>query len=263
MLIKTLFIFLIALLGYSEWLLGTSYVQRPIVLGPLVGLVMGDVVTGTIMGASMELAMVGAISIGAYNPPDTISGTILGVSLAMQAGADASAALTLGIPIATIVLALDTALGQPVMLFLIHRIDKNVDDGNVPAITRNFLIAGYAQSWCGLLIIPLAFYFGSDAVAQLLSVIPDFVQTGMDIAAGLLPALGFAMLAQMIMNKTVIPFFFAGFFLVAYFGIGTTGVAIFAAIIVVAMVVLGDFTKKDQPAAAETTDAIGGAFDEF
>lgn len=112
MVIKTILIFLIALLGYSEWLTGTSYLQRPIVLGPLVGLVMGDMVTGTIMGATMELAMVGAISVGAYNPPDTISGTILGVSLAMQAGADASAALTLGIPIATIVLALDTALAS-------------------------------------------------------------------------------------------------------------------------------------------------------
>ncbi|MFR2626513.1 MAG: PTS sugar transporter subunit IIC [Collinsella sp.] len=102
MVIKTILIFLIALLGYSEWLTGTSYLQRPIVLGPLVGLVMGDMVTGTIMGATMELAMVGAISVGAYNPPDTISGTILGVSLAMQA-ARTLAALTLGIPIATIV----------------------------------------------------------------------------------------------------------------------------------------------------------------
>lgn len=69
MVIKTVLIFLIALLGYSEWLTGTSYLQRPIVLGPLVGLVMGDMVTGTIMGATMELAMVGAISVGAYNRP--------------------------------------------------------------------------------------------------------------------------------------------------------------------------------------------------
>lgn len=262
MIIETLLIFLIALLGYSEWLLGTSYVQRPIVLGPLVGLVMGDMTTGIIMGATMELAMVGAISIGAYNPPDTISGTILGVSLAMQAGADASAALTLGIPIATIVLALDTALGQPVMLLLIHRIDKNIEEGNTRAITRNMLLAGYAQSWCGLLIIPLAFYFGSDAVTSLLAVIPDFVSTGMDIAAGLLPALGFAMLAQMIMNKTVLPFFFAGFFLVAYFGIGTTGVAIFAAVIVAALVVLGE-NKKGKPSSGVEVAEIGDGFDEF
>ena len=248
MVIKTILIFLIALLGYSEWLTGTSYLQRPIVLGPLVGLVMGDVVTGTIMGATMELAMVGAISVGAYNPPDTISGTILGVSLAMQAGADASAALT---------------LGQPVMLLMVHRIDKNVEDGDTKAITRNMLIAGYAQSWCGLLIIPLAFFFGADAVASLLNIIPDFVQTGMDVAAAFLPALGFAMLAQMIMNKTVAPFFFAGFFLVAYFGISTTGVAIFAAIIVVAMTVLGDKKKAEQPAVATEDPAIGSGFDEF
>lgn len=237
MVIKTILIFLIALLGYSEWLTGTSYLQRPIVLGPLVGLVMGDMVTGTIMGATMELAM--------------------------QAGADASAALTLGIPIATIVLALDTALGQPVMLLLVHRIDKNVEDGDTKAITRNMLIAGYAQSWCGLLIIPLAFFFGADAVASLLNIIPDFVQTGMDVAAAFLPALGFAMLAQMIMNKTVAPFFFAGFFLVAYFGISTTGVAIFAAIIVVAMTVLGDKKKAEQPAVATEDPAIGSGFDEF
>ncbi|MFR2031523.1 MAG: PTS sugar transporter subunit IIC [Collinsella sp.] len=185
MVIKTILIFLIALLGYSEWLTGTSYLQRPIVLGPLVGLVMGDMVTGTIMGATMELAMVGAISVGAYNPPDTISGTILGVSLAMQAGADASAALTLGIPIATDRPALDTALGQPVMLLLVHRIDKNVEDGDNKAITRNMLIAGYAQSWCGLLIIPLA--SSCRCCCQPAEHHPRFRQTGMDVAAAFCP----------------------------------------------------------------------------
>ena len=149
------------------------------------------------------------------------------------------------------------------MLLLVHRIDKNVEDGDIKAITRNMLIAGYAQSWCGLLIIPTAFFFGADAVASLLNIIPDFVQTGMDVAAAFLPALGFAMLAQMIMNKTVAPFFFAGFFLVAYFGISTTGVAIFAAIIVVAMTVLGDKKKAEQPVVATEDPAIGSGFDEF
>ena len=68
MILKTILIFLIGLLGYSEWLLGTSCLQRPIVLGPLVGLVMGNLPAGIIMGATMELALVGAVSIGAYNP---------------------------------------------------------------------------------------------------------------------------------------------------------------------------------------------------
>lgn len=93
MILKTILIFLVTVLGYSEWALGTSYFQRPIVLGPLVGLIMGDLQAGIVMGATLELAMIGAVSIGAYNPPDLIAGTILGVSLAIQSGANASAHL--------------------------------------------------------------------------------------------------------------------------------------------------------------------------
>ena len=124
MVIKTILIFLIALLGYSEWLTGTSYLQRPIVLGPLVGLVMGDMVTGTIMGATMELLPWSAPSRSVRITRPIRFPEPFWVSLAMQAGADASAALTLGIPIATSSWRSIPPLGQPVMLLLVHRIDK-------------------------------------------------------------------------------------------------------------------------------------------
>ena len=54
----------------------------------------------------------------------------------------------------------------------------------------------------------------------------------MSIATGLLPALGFAMLARMIMNKNVVPYFFLGFVLSAYFGIPMVGIAIIGLIII-------------------------------
>ena len=269
MLLKTFLIFLITMLGYSEWLTGTSYLQRPIILGPLVGLVLGNMTDGIIMGATLELAMVGAVSVGAYNPPDLISGTVLGVSLAIQSHASPAAALTLGIPVATIMLAMNTAFGQPLMLILIHRMDKNAADGNTGAFTRNMLLAGYVQNWCGIVFIPLAFYFGSSWVTRLLGNIPDFIQTGMNIAAGLLPALGFAMLAQMIMNKKVAAFFFLGFFIVAYGGISTTGVAIFATILAVIMYVFFDKNNDSNNNGTTGTnkensvDAEGDGFDEF
>lgn len=162
MILKTILIFLVTVLGYSEWALGTSYFQRPIVLGPLVGLIMGDLQAGIVMGATLELAMIGAVSIGAYNPPDLIAGTILGVSLAIQSGANASAALTLGIPIATLLLAANTAIGEPLRLIFIHRCDKNAEDGNYKAFSRNMWISGYIASIFGIIFVPLAFYFGSD-----------------------------------------------------------------------------------------------------
>jgi fructoselysine and glucoselysine-specific PTS system IIC component len=266
---KTIMIFLITFLGYSEWLLGTSYLQRPIILGPLVGLVMGNLTEGIIMGATLELAMVGAVSVGAYNPPDLISGTVLGVSLAIESHAGAAAALTLGIPVATIMLAMNTAFGQPLMLILIHRCDKNAEQANTRAFTRNMLLAGWVQNWCGIIFIPLAFYFGSSFVTGLLGNIPKFIQTGMNIAAGLLPALGFAMLAQMIINKKVAAFFFLGFFIVSYGGISTTGVAIFATILAILMYIFVDKPMeklKNKSPKEKTTDSstrTGGGFDEF
>lgn len=262
MILKTFLIFLVGLLGYSEWLLGTSYLQRPIILGPLVGLVLGDIQDGIILGATLELAMIGAVSVGAYDPPDLVSGSIIGISLAIQTHAAPGAALTLGIPIAAIMQALGLATGQPLMLAFIHKCDSAAEKGNMHALTRNMLIAGYIQDWPGIVFIPLAFYFGSSTVARVLNIIPSFVQDGMNVAAGLLPLLGFAMLAQMMMNKKVAAFFFLGFFLVAYSGITTTGVAIFAVVIAAIMYVFFEQSpvhKKVSHAAEQEEDG----FDEF
>ncbi|MCX8720914.1 MULTISPECIES: PTS mannose/fructose/sorbose/N-acetylgalactosamine transporter subunit IIC [unclassified Lactobacillus] len=262
MILKTFLIFLVGLLGYSEWLLGTSYLQRPIILGPLVGLVLGDIQDGIIMGATLELAMIGAVSVGAYDPPDLVSGSIIGISLAIQTHAAPGAALTLGIPIAAIMQALGLATGQPLMLAFIHKCDSAAEKGNTHALTRNMLIAGYIQDWPGIVFIPLAFYFGSSTVARVLNIIPSFVQDGMNVAAGLLPLLGFAMLAQMMMNKKVAAFFFLGFFLVAYSGITTTGVAIFAVVMAAIMYVFFEQSqvhKKVSHVAEQEEDG----FDEF
>lgn len=62
--------------------------------------------------------------------------------------------------------------------------------------------------------------------------IPEVITDGLTIATGMLPAIGFAMLAQMIMNKKIVPFFFLGFVLSAYFKIPVVGIAILGLIII-------------------------------
>ena len=49
----------------------------------------------------------------------------------------------------------------------------------------------------------------------------------------MIPAIGFAMLAQMIFSKKLAPFFFIGYFLVQYLEISTMGIAIFAVLIAI------------------------------
>lgn len=83
------------------------------------------------------------------------------------------------------------------------------------------------------LLVFFLLVFGADKVQALLDFIPQFVLDGMGVAAGILPAMGFAMLMRMIINKKLIPFFFLGFVLASYANIPVLGVAIIAVIIAV------------------------------
>ena len=69
MLVKTLLIALVSFIGFLECGVGNSMIQRPIVMGPLVGLVLGDVNAGLAVGATLELAFMGNVTIGAARSP--------------------------------------------------------------------------------------------------------------------------------------------------------------------------------------------------
>ena len=60
---------LIVFIGKADYFVGTAMLGRPIVLGALVGLALGDAATGTIIGFSLELArIVNVVSTGKLEP---------------------------------------------------------------------------------------------------------------------------------------------------------------------------------------------------
>ena len=74
MLVQAILIGLIAMFVTFEWMFGTNLGSRPIITGMLVGLVMGDLKTGIILGATLEMVFIGSITLGAAVPPDVING---------------------------------------------------------------------------------------------------------------------------------------------------------------------------------------------
>lgn len=50
----------VALVWFVEKMLGTPMANRPLIISPLVGLVLGDLQSGIIIGASLELVFMGA-----------------------------------------------------------------------------------------------------------------------------------------------------------------------------------------------------------
>ena len=244
---------LIGALGVMDFQFGSLYINRPIVLGPLVGLVLGDVTQGLIIGANLELFFMGAVSIGAYIPPDSIVGGFLATAFAISTGNSTEAAIALAMPIGLISLGVGNFLN--VFNSVILRFtDKYAEEGKYGGIVATHWMIGILNVLRRFLLVFFAFYLGVDKMQGLIDAIPTVLIDGMDAAAGLLPALGFAMLMRMILNKQIIPYFFLGFICAAYLGMPVLGVAILGLIIVV--VQFGFLNPKNETATASINEEV-------
>lgn len=251
MIVQALLLGLVAFIAQSEYALGTSLLSRPIVTGLFTGIVLGDIKTGVIMGATLELAFIGSFSVGASIPPDVVTGGVLGVAFAITAGAGTEMALLLGLPIATLTLILKNVYLGLLIPIMNHKADDYAEVGDYKGVERMHLLSGFGLSLMLGAIVAISFMVGSERVGDLLAQIPTFIQHGLSVATGLIPALGFAMLARLLLNKSVAPYFFLGFALAAYLEIPVTGIAIFGAI--VAVVVVNLMNVRTKAVAVQTT----------
>ena len=234
--LNTVLIGLIALFGFLECGIGNSMVQRPIVLGPLVGIILGDVQTGLAVGATLELAFMGSQAIGAALPPEITAGGILGTAFAITSGAGADVAVALALPLATVALLVKNTYYLIIRSALLHASDRCAERGDYKGVANLHMFSFLSYAVVMALIIAVCFHAGSPAVEAFLAAVPDFVMDGLSVASGVLPALGFAMLANMLLNKKVAPFFMIGFVLAAYLGMPVLGIAILGVMIALVMV---------------------------
>ena len=198
--------------------------RKPLLASVGVGLILGDMTTAIMIGATLELMWLGVNNIGAYVPPDVISGTIAGTSLGIMSGGSTEAAIALavavGVPTATLVQQLNM-LVMTTNVALVHGADK-------AALTGDF----------------------EYIMAFLQNDVP-WVLTGFATAGTMMPAVGLAMLLTMMMKKNMWIFLCIGFVLFGYMGVPTLG----CAIIGIALAGLYDIIiegQKNAPAAVAT-----------
>ena len=223
--VQALLLGLIAAFGTFDYQMGTLYIFRPITLGPLVGLLFNDLHTGLVVGANLELFFMGAISIGGYLPPDVIVGGVLGTAFAISTNQGAEVALALAMPIALLSLAIGNLI-DIIGIFSLRFADKGAEKGNINQIKWTHRFIGFLTVFRRFILVFLAYRLGIDAMQGVLDSIPEFIITGLGAAAGLLPALGFAMLMKMVIKKELIPFFFIGFVLSSFLNMPVLGIAI-------------------------------------
>ena len=231
--------FLVALavficVGGAE-LIGFTMLNRPIVIGPLVGLFLGDLHTGVIIGASLEAVFMGVVNIGGASAAEPGIATAVGTAFAIMLGKGSEVALTLALPIGILGLQIKTVL----YIFIVGMFAKTFDRLAAEGKEKQIVALHYglwAVNW--FLYSLFAFFgilFGSDAVSALLDAIPDVVMNGLTVCGGLLPAVGMAMLMKMLWDKKICMAFFLGFVLTAYLHLPLIALAVLGTILAVAV----------------------------
>lgn len=230
----------------------TRCLTYPLTTGLLVGLFMGNPMLGMLSGATIQLVYLGWINTGGVMPSNTMVAGIFGTALTILSGASPKLAVTFAVPFSLIGLLM-VEIYQSVNSFWVHRADAELARGNVKAI--RFL--NYVPSLIVAIIvygIP-AFclvFFGRGWAQGMLNMIPKSLTKALEVVGALMPALGIAMLLNYLGKKSLIPYFFIGFFLTAYLKLQIMAIAIFAGLLAYLLYInqKANATKKD----AEPTD---------
>lgn len=234
---QTIAIFVVAVIGYLYNSLSSGLLNRPLVTGALVGIALGDIPTGCMSGAALELVYLGSQAVGAANPPDMISGSIIGTACVITTGADVASSVAIAVPVSLLMSlvweSLFRAILGPLAASKADAYARACDRRGVELMHWGFTIL-QLLTLSGL--CALGFFLGTNAVQFIVDSIPAFVTDGFKYAMGVIPAIGFALLARMIMNKKVASFLFLGFLLVAYGKMNIVGVTVAAAVIAMILV---------------------------
>lgn len=184
---------------------------QPIVTGPVVGAILGNVELGLIVGGTYQLMTIGNMPIGGAQPPNAVIGGIMATIFACTLdGVDPNTAVALAFPFALLGqygVTLFFTLRAPLLEFF----RGCAVDADVKGITMWTVVSEIILGLIFSVIVTL-FFIGGLAFGQtLVDAIPAWLNTGLSQAGGMMRFVGFAILLKIMMNRDMWGFFFMGF----------------------------------------------------
>lgn len=208
-----------------------TYLTRCLVMAAGVGVILGDIRTGLLMGAAGEMAFLGfGVSSGGSVPPNPVGPGIIGTIIAIvmkEKGIDTGAALAYSFPFAVLIQFLITGI-YTAATGAVSQAEHAVEKGQY----RRFRLLANST-----LILFLAAGFGIgffaafhvEGMERLIAVIPEWLTKGLGTAGKMLPAVGFAVILNIMVSRDAVPFLITGYVLTAYLKLPVMAVALIAA----------------------------------
>lgn len=208
-----------------------TYTNRALFISFGVGLILGDLETAVIFGATAELAFMGfGVGPGGSTPPNPLGPGIVGTILAISIkNLTPAAALSLSYPFAILI---------PFVITFIYSVNANSMSWAKHAIEAGKYKRYHFLANVTLLgFIIFAFLLGftatlsTDALKAFVEIIPTWLINGLTVAGGLLPAIGFALIMSTMVKKEYIPALILGYLCVAYLKMPVIGLAFAGAVL--------------------------------
>ena len=193
----------------------------------LVGLIVGDPMTGLSIGATCMLMSLGVAALGGSSVPDYIMAAIVGTVVTVTTGQDSSVGLTIGIAVGLLWVQIDVIV-KTANVFMAHKQQEFARQGKYSAM-KNITFMGPVLFCLGeALPVLIVMLIGGDAVNTVLNALPSWFTGGLSLAGGLLPVVGMAMLLNYMPVKQFFSFLVIGFVLSAYLGLSILPIAMLA-----------------------------------
>lgn len=241
--ITILLIAVVALLAGMEGILDEFQFHQPIVACTLIGLVSGYLEEGIILGGSLQMIALGWANVGAAIAPDaalaSVASAIImvkGLGGATDAQTVIDSAIAVAIPLSVAGLFL-TMVCRTLAIPIVHFMDAAAEKGNFRGIETWQIIAILMQGVRIAIPAVALCYIPAEAVQAALEAMPAWLADGMSIGGGMVAAVGYAMVINMMATKETWPFFALGFVVACISEITLIGLGVIG--VVIALVYLG------------------------
>lgn len=263
--VQVILVIIIAFLAGMGGILDEFQFQQPLVACTLIGLVTGNLVPCLILGGSLQMLAMGWANIGAAVAPDAALASVASAIILVLGGQGkegVSSAIAIAIPLAVAGLLL-TIICRTIATAFVHFMDAAAKEGNFRKVEMWHIIAVCMQGIRIALPAALILAIGAGPISELLNAMPAWLKDGLAIGGGMVVAVGYAMVINMMATKEVWPFFAIGFVLatvseITLIGLGAIGLSL--ALIYLALSKKGG---SGNGAGTNTGDPLGDIIDKY
>ncbi|EIW14864.1 PTS mannose/fructose/sorbose transporter subunit IIC [Lactiplantibacillus pentosus] len=264
--IQVILVVLVSFLAGMEGILDEFHFHQPVVACTLIGLVTGQLVPCIILGGSLQMIALGWANIGAAVAPDAALASIASAIILVLGGQGRSgvtSAIAIAVPLAVAGLLL-TIIARTLATGIVHIMDRAAEEGSFAKIDFWQWVAICMQGLRIAIPAALILAVGAAPVKAMLNAMPTWLTDGLSIGGGMVVAVGYAMVINMMASREVWPFFALGFVLAAIsditlIGLGAIGISL--ALMYLALSKQGN--SGSNGGGANTGDPVGDIIDKY